>query len=56
MMPVKFSQKALYKSSQPLIDPRFNLSNHWRDMVSRAMGKNNALISSSPPASSIDCE
>ena len=25
-------------------------------MVSRAMGKNRVLISSSPPASSIDCE
>jgi hypothetical protein len=56
MMPAKFSQKALCKSSQPLIDPGFNLSNHWRGMFSRAMGKNNALISSSSPASSIDCE
>jgi hypothetical protein len=55
MMPIKFSQKALCKSSLPLIDPGFNLSNYWRGMISRAMGKNNALISS-PPASSIDHE
>ena len=56
MIPAKFSQKALCKSSQFLIDPGFNLSNHWRGMVSRAMGKNRVLISSSPSASSIDCE
>jgi hypothetical protein len=56
MMPVKYLQKALYMSSQPLIDPGFNLSNYWRGKVSSAMGKNNALISSSLPAISIDYE
>jgi hypothetical protein len=56
MMPAKFSQKALCKSSQSLNDSGFNLSNDWRGMVSRTMEKNNALISSSPSASSIDYE
>jgi hypothetical protein len=50
-----FTESSL-QAPQPLIDPGFNLSNHWRGMVSRAMGKNNALRSSSLPASSIDCE
>jgi hypothetical protein len=54
MMTMKFSQKAFYKSSQPLIDPGFSLSNHWSGMASSAMGKKSALMSSSPPASSID--
>jgi hypothetical protein len=54
MMPAKFSQKALYKSSHPLMDPRLNLSNHWSGIASNAMGKKIALMSSSPPASSID--
>ena len=52
----KILTKTLFKSSQFLIDLGFNLSNHWRGMVSRAIGKNKVLISSSPLASSIDCE
>jgi hypothetical protein len=54
MVPAKFSQKALYKSSQLLIDPGLSLSNHWSGIASSAMGKKGALMSSSLPASSID--
>jgi hypothetical protein len=54
MMLAKFSQKDLCKSFQPLMDPRLNLSNHWRGIVYNAIGKKSALMSSSPSASSID--
>jgi hypothetical protein len=50
MMPTKFSQKALYKSSQPLIDSGLSMSNHWSGIASSAMGKKNTLMSSSPLA------
>jgi hypothetical protein len=54
MMLAKFLQKALYKSSHPLIDSGLSLSNHWSGMASSAMGKKCSLMSSSPPASLMD--